>query len=1278
MQGHNTRSTVANSQAAVIAQGHTVNVYGPLPDGPPAPRDPWVELAAESNVWRHVPPDRGAEPLRQLVVDVVTALTGLRDGTDVPDDPWVRDEGVVYRFAECVEYLLAGDGELDFHPAEAALLILTPFLYRTHYLQLTAAMRDAAGPSFTAFAESHDFLMGRARQSSDEDARPLTSWLFHRWLVQGEEFAGPQQVRRLLDDIGDPADAMGEILDVRRVCRLLHGLRRGADVCNREFLDTLPADDAVRVRRGGPQRIRDQRLVLLLALAYGMSRDVTALPQIVVEHVGIPDPVDLDQLHRTLSRSGWGGSRDLPVLRAECRHAAVIEGLREYVTRTDELLAAVRRTAHERVTHPFPTLPARLSSDEVSPADDVVKGWAGFRLDERRVRDLLLGVQLYKDRDLAIRELYQNALDACRYRRARTEYLDRTRTATYAYEGRITFDQATDEDGREYVECHDNGIGMGESELRGVFCKAGSRFVDQLDFKLERADWGRVEPPVAFYPNSRFGIGVLSYFMLADEMRVRTCRMDAKGELGPVLEVRVFGPGHLFRIVEVKARGEEADAGTRVRLYLREGERGPGWSCVDVLERLLGIAEFPTEVRHGGRTTDWERGVFRPREGPKGEALGINAHGSVVAWADPPAGAQVIWCEEGGALLVDGLVVQPTVRRGVLATRDSRPRGFVVNLFGPLAPNRLSADRANVLDDVSATLQEILGSAVHDLVRVDAPLPSYEWIVQVASANGALGDLITVAAVSAGRTFHLDGLTFSMEHQGCFPADLSIVAETLMDRDPRFWVSGYPPDDIVLWRLLAHRAEAVLEELTAVCPELAEVGEVRLALPSDMEMLAAETDGHFLWSWRPRDILGTDMVRISEATGASPEEVLERVLDFRSHERTPEMVAAVASGGGPALMVLFDRAGNRVGPGYEVTVARLMDVARRFRVSAEEVVEAWRCMGAHVPDDILTLHNEAVDHPLFSRETVERMGYLPDTGPIAPGQIAAASLALGLGVPEVCDRFRRYGFRIDPGCLPDRPDEDLLRFLSEGLEVGPPWLDRSEEVPPGHVIAVAGDLGMELPVVCERLAGLGFKIPSRFPADVRRDDLELLYDIVNSDDPFLRPGRPIRYAHLFQAGPTGVRAAIERLEVYGFDIPLSIPRRLTILDRVLLFNEDFWDDLNTEDTMPFARVLLMSRVVATAPEELVRLLDHYGVELSCRRMPDGLSREAAIELIGGSDLVDMNGVSLPAPLVRLIENSRRIGATIEQTWHWYRALGLPVIDLPRVLREAIPRIPRAS
>ena len=77
-----------------------------------------------------------------------------------------------------------------------------------------------------------------------------------------------------------------------------------------------------------------------------------------------------------------------------------------------------------------------------------------------------MGEQLYGDPALAIRELYQNALDACRYREARTEYLRRTRDPASDWAGRIRFAQGIDDDGRPYLDCVDNGIGMGVRELQ--------------------------------------------------------------------------------------------------------------------------------------------------------------------------------------------------------------------------------------------------------------------------------------------------------------------------------------------------------------------------------------------------------------------------------------------------------------------------------------------------------------------------------------------------------------------------------------------------------------------------------------------------------------------------------------------------------------------------------------------------------------------------------------------------------------------------------------------
>ena len=201
-----------------------------------------------------------------------------------------------------------------------------------------------------------------------------------------------------------------------------------------------------------------------------------------------------------------------------------------------------------------------------------------------------MGEQLYGDPALAVRELYQNALDACRYREARTEYLRRALGLDSEWAGAIRFEQGVDADGRAYLECTDNGIGMGVRELSEVFAQAGVRLGDLPEFLEEQAEWARLDPPVQLFPNSRFGIGVLSYFMLADEITVDTCRLGRDGRPGPRLRVEIAGPGSLFRI---RTLGPGVEAGTTVRLHLRTG--GPAVSCVDTLRTAVG-----GRLRHRG------------------------------------------------------------------------------------------------------------------------------------------------------------------------------------------------------------------------------------------------------------------------------------------------------------------------------------------------------------------------------------------------------------------------------------------------------------------------------------------------------------------------------------------------------------------------------------------------------------------------------------------------------------------------------------------------------
>ncbi|MEV5241857.1 ATP-binding protein [Streptomyces cinnamoneus] len=1247
---------MSNATAGIVIQADTV-CFGSEPVGAAediTSADDWVTLALDSPVWQHVPADRGADFFRQRTAETAARLAELRDEAEraLAADPWLDGEAVP-RFAECVEWLLGEpdpEHDLDLYPAEAALLVLMPFLYRVHGLRLASlamsvephSLRRAEGASaerssFEVFAEGHDLLVKRALLRPAA-AAPIGWWLFHRWLAQHEAFSDPRTVRDLLELVGEPAEALGDVLAVNRICALLHGLRRGADVCNREFLDSLAADERVRVRGRGLQRVRDQRLCLLLALAYGTCREATALPQIVVEHLGIPFPVDLAQLRRTLDRSSWGGTHDLPVLRAECHHEAVIEGLRAYTARADELLTAVRRTVQERVNQPVPPLPARLSADGATPAEGVFSGWAGFRLDERRVRDLLMGVQLYRDRDLAVRELYQNALDACRYRRARTQYLDRTGPATYTFEGRICFEQGEDEEGREYVECRDNGVGMGASELRGVFSNAGSRFVDQLDFKLERAAWDRTEPPVRLHPNSRFGIGVLSYFMLADEIRVTTCRMDPKGELGPLLEVSIFGPGHLFRIVQLAERGDEA--GTRVRLYLRdeEGEWG-GWSCLDVLERVLGIAEFPTEVRHGERRGRWDAGVLKGRKAPGGERFGLDAHGALVPWPDAPEGAQVVWCEHGGGLLVDGLVVQPETGRGVLSEEGAGLAGAVVNLSGEFAPERLSVERSKVLSDVSGQVGELLRGAADAVAVSDGPLPSYAWICRAADRSMQVGDILAEAVMRAGRELEFGGRRFDSVVPGCFPPDNELLPPGVFKVSGRndsgqeqTWreVLGKPPEHILLWRILAHGPNAALDALADVCPEVRAVGPVQRAVPSDQLLLAHLGDDLEYWHWD--NSMSIRYFRdAAQQLNATVPSVLRR-----------------AGGLGADASLIFDEEGR---PGHSRPGRDVSDAVRALAVAAK--------------DDPLLMWDPGAEEP--------QGGVFGPDDVVPPGHVAKASRVFGISVPAVRRKLEGYGLAVDADGLPEWPDEATAVLLSEYADGRFPWLSRSDAVPPGHVVAAARAVQVEPAEALRRLVELGFSPPSSFPVDAETDDLEILSD---EDEAYFRHGDPIGYVDLLRFDLRELGGVVARLRAYGFDVPLNIPAELKPVDVELLSDDALWWGVTTHDVMPLAHVIIASRAHNTSLRDLVDVLTGYGLECSRRELPDDLSFADALRLLRVNDLRDAyRGVWSQVDLHDLLRLSHEMGTSITQVASWFRDLGLPVDPAERI-RAALKRVPR--
>ena len=432
----------------------------------------------------------------------------------------------------------------------------------------------------------------------------------------------------------------------------------------------------------------------LADLALALAVPMNGLPTMIGEHLGGTDPVRPQDLRTTLGTLTWEMEDDRMVVTGTCPHPAIDVAIRTYFSGLELPADFPRLDVRIR-----PTLNADGRASYLAPG-------AKFHMDEDRVRTLLMGEALYGGKDLAIRELYHNAVDATRHAKARIEWLRRTPAASDPdfvrmtnrdgdpdlrqddterqnppYSGHVHFTQG-EEDGHEYIDCTDNGVGMGLEEITTVFSQAGMRSADLPEFVTELDDYEKADPSIELWTNSRFGIGALSYFMLAESVEVTTTRLNRDGTLGPTLHFTIDDPGSVFTITQL---AQTHHHGTTVRLWLKE----PGTSVAAVMGKILRVAPVRVSIDDPG--------------------LGLTVFEADQFNRDcvPDLAHRVWWISDNneGGVLSDGLETY----------QDQVFPAAYIDCRGPHAPT-LSVDRKDILAYDQAYVDATLVASVDTLV----------------------------------------------------------------------------------------------------------------------------------------------------------------------------------------------------------------------------------------------------------------------------------------------------------------------------------------------------------------------------------------------------------------------------------------------------------------------------------------------------------------------------------------------------------------------------------
>ncbi len=229
-----------------------------------------------------------------------------------------------------------------------------------------------------------------------------------------------------------------------------------------------------------------------------------------------------------------------------------------------------------------------------------------FRPDTMRILDLLGGTSLYRSPLAALRELLQNASDAIAEQIAWTRLQwddpkDMARLAATQALNRIDL-SFVERDGEHWLDCTDTGVGMTKEIITSQLLVSGSAHAGGvLELKRRCAEAG-----FPFHRTGRFGVGVLSYFMIADEIRIRTQRASETGVLEGT--AWTFVSEGLDAFGEL-CRVEPAAHGTTCSLRLRRsllGERPQDW--IDLAMRYLRatLVSVPCTVRVSAPNETWQ------------------------------------------------------------------------------------------------------------------------------------------------------------------------------------------------------------------------------------------------------------------------------------------------------------------------------------------------------------------------------------------------------------------------------------------------------------------------------------------------------------------------------------------------------------------------------------------------------------------------------------------------------------------------------------------------
>ena len=310
---------------------------------------------------------------------------------------------------------------------------------------------------------------------------------------------------------------------------------------------------------------------VILRLADILDFDAKRTPSILFSHLNVRHPVSIKEWNKHRAVDAWEISSESIQFSVKCEHPAIETSIHEFCDIIDHelsicnnIVSTLKDSSQIEDRNILIKFPFKVKRDKIQTQKNVhnkplyIYHNTQFNLSKKQVIDLLMGTELYGNPEVALRELLQNSIDACLLRQAQeikwgNPYYPEISVKYYI------------EDDNIILEMEDNGTGMDQDIIDKYYSKIGSSFYKSTDFYNLKS-----ESNAEFIPTSRFGIGILSCFMVADTLMADTKRVYEPHKSSEPLSITVEGQESIFWI----RAGQRKMPGTTTNLILRK-EKNP-------------------------------------------------------------------------------------------------------------------------------------------------------------------------------------------------------------------------------------------------------------------------------------------------------------------------------------------------------------------------------------------------------------------------------------------------------------------------------------------------------------------------------------------------------------------------------------------------------------------------------------------------------------------------------------------------------------------------------